>query len=209
MAGRYSNGLTTLFGKMEPNQAIFVHHLRANPHGVTQITGALVDDSKNMCALGLGLEAFGMIKAYEEEQARPSYSLDSKTHFDPYKWIAAHLNMPKKHVEQIYVLNDDENLTFGEIADILERYFSAGNLFGWDTKGPEELYAEGKRAKTDAKRQEFVALWATFADKHEALLKEAAAAFGVTTLDLRADGVFETWDAGDFFDDVVNEDGEY
>lgn len=203
--GRYDNGLSTLFAKMEPNQAIFVHHLRTNPHNVTQITSSLVDDDQNMCALGLGLEAFGMIKKYQEEAKRAVNNYQfNKPAFDPYAWIADKLRMPQSHVEQVYALNDDHELSFSEIADIMERYFSAGNLFDPVTKGPEELYRADKEVQKNKEKEAFVKLWDAFAAKHDALLQEAATAFGVAAYELRSNGIFETWSGEDFYDEVAD-----
>lgn len=210
MAGRYQNGLTTLFGKMEPNQALFVHHLRTNPNGVNQVEGSLWEDDQNMCALGLGLEAFGMIARYREELAKPvNYAWDAKPAWDAYAHIAAVLNMPKHHVEQVYELNDDHSQTFGQIADVLEEYFAQGDLFAWDKKGPRELWEDKRRAETEKTRKAFEDNWATYQAKYEALLAAAAAAFGCSAGDLRADSVFESYSGRDFFDDVINNDYDF
>src|SRR5258708_21819487 len=104
----------SLFGRIEPNQAIFVHHLRTNPNNVEQISGELVNGSGQMCALGLGMEAFDMIEKYltMSEEADPYATYEG---YDPYKEISAVLNIPESHVHQIYALNDDYEMTFGGV----------------------------------------------------------------------------------------------
>lgn len=205
--GRYSNGLSALFKAMEPNQALFVQHLRTNPHNVVQVTGTLVEDDKSMCALGLGLEAFGMIRAYKESQNQP-YSIRRDT-YNPYKEIASKLNMPQRHVEQVYALNDDHGLTFSEIADVMEEYFTKGNLFAWDASGPEDIYENRSKALRDKKRDDFVLLWEKHKAKYQKLMEEAANDFGVSTYDVLTDGIFEVYTGKEFFDEVVNEENDW
>jgi hypothetical protein len=190
-----------LFRDMEPNQALFVHHLRTNPHNVVQIEGSLVDDSGHMCALGLGLEAFDMIAAYkaweENEAAHPGY--------DPYAEISKVLNMPKTHVCSVYSLNDDYGLRFGEIADIMEEYFKQADLFAWGANSPESIFDGRKAAEREIRRAEFTANWNRLQAEHNSFLDRAASVLGVGRYELEGE-IFNSWDAGDFFDEYIETD---
>jgi transcriptional regulator with XRE-family HTH domain len=187
-----------LFRYMEPNQALFVHHLRTNPHGVYQISGDLVQDDKHMCALGLGLEAFDMIAAYKawenNEAAYPGY--------DPYKEIAKVLDMPKRHVDTIYSLNDDYGLSFGEIADVMEEYFKQDNLFDWAASSPEIIWVDQKDAERAKRCQEFVAKWDQVVDEYGVFMRKAANTLGVSYYDLD-DSALSNYEGEEFFDEIV------
>lgn len=203
--GKYH--LADLFANVQhPNQAIFINHLRTNPNGVTQITGELVtDDNKSMCALGMGLEAFDMIKAYKASESAPSWTPDPSG-YDVYDEIASVLHMPKDHVEEIYALNDDEELTFGQIADILVTYFAQKNLYSaWTSKGPSEIYAEMQSAVRSKAVAAFTQKWDAAKAKHDALLAELAATLGVEPYELRED-TFEDYSAEEFYDEYVDPD---
>jgi transcriptional regulator with XRE-family HTH domain len=190
-----------LFRDMEPNQALFVHHLRTNPHDVVQIQGNLVDDSGHMCALGLGLEAFDMIAAYkaweENEAAYPGY--------DPYNEISNVLNMPKSHVCSVYNLNDDYDLSFSEIASIMEEYFKQDDLFAWNAYSPEAIWDSQQNAEKEARKEDFTAKWKKLQTEHSDFLYKAAAVLGVGKYELEG-GVFDSWDADDFFSEYVEND---
>jgi hypothetical protein len=200
----------SLFARMQPNQAIFVMHLRTNPNEVDQISGELVNSSGQMCALGLGMEAFDLIRRYEEKKNSPSsapagkYGLEPL--YDPYKEIAAVLDMPVDHVHQVYALNDDHEQTFAQIADIMEEYFSQpGGLHSYSSKGPEEIFNEHEEERVTAAKLEFVTKWNEVKRAHERFLEEAAAKLGVTTEEL--DGAtLQDEDPEDFFYDYVNEE---
>lgn len=140
-----------------PNQALFIYHLRQNPHGVRQITSRLDDDHGGMCALGLGMEAFNIIRTSEQWRAAHPEEADiyynGFNSYDPYGEIAKVLDVPIEHVNQIYYLNDDDYLSFGQIADVFEKYLKTDRK-----RGPRDLH---RLEKNKDSHDEFVAKWET------------------------------------------------
>lgn len=198
--GRYQNGLSELFKLMKPNQAIFVHHLRTNPNNLVQIEGELVgDDGKSACAIGLGMEAFDMIRRYRAAE-ESGYGASA---FDPYKYIAETLEMPRTHVDQIYSLNDDHGQSFEEIADIMEQYFTKGNLFAWDAQGPEDLWNAAEAAVRDERLYEFKESFEAYQAELRDVIERAAMEFGIDSYVLE-DGGLEGADPEEFFDEYVD-----
>lgn len=137
------------------NQAIFVYHLRQNPHGHKQIYNELDNRRGGMCALGVGMEAFGIIRtweAYKEEHPTAEFFMfGSPSYYDPYEEIAKKLGIPKDHVSEIYRMNDDDYMSFGEIADAFEAYLATDK-----SVGPRTLF---RQAKSDENKKKFVETW--------------------------------------------------
>lgn len=161
------------------NQAIFVYHLRQNPHGHKQIYNELDNRRGGMCALGVGMEAFGIIRTWEaykkENPTAEFFMFGSPSYYDPYEEIAKKLGIPKDHVNEIYRMNDDDYMSFGEIADAFEAYLATDK-----SVGPRTLLRNAKRTKEQAK---FYGTWAkifepvtVLVDKRDKLQEELEAA---------------------------------
>lgn len=137
------------------NQAIFVYHLRQNPHGHEQIYHELDNSRGGMCALGVGMEAFGILRTWEQYKEKfpdaEMFQFGSPAYYDPYVEIAKKLGVPKEHVNEIYRLNDDDMMNFGEIADAFEAYLKTDRKVG-----PRSLI---RNAKADENKKKFVETW--------------------------------------------------
>lgn len=94
------------------DRALFLYHLRVNPHDVEQTTGTMFDiASQARCALGLGCQAFDIpVAGYEAlNQA--------------YTKVAQRLQLTMDEIEAIWKLNDRYHLSFAQIADRAEAHF--------------------------------------------------------------------------------------
>lgn len=136
---------------MTPNQAIFIYHLRTNPHGVRQVRTRLDDDSGGMCVLGLGMEAFDIIRTRKQWNEKHPTDPTGWMTFSPYTEIGNVLEIPEAHVNQLYYLNDDHYLSFGQVADLFEAYLKTDR-----SKGPSELWAARDKSY---EKTAFVAKW--------------------------------------------------
>ena len=137
------------------NQAIFVYHLRVNPHKREQIYMELDNEHGGMCALGLGMEAFGIIRTWEAyKKLYPdsnAWTFGVNAGYDPYKEIADKLGISRDHVNEIYSMNDKDKMTFGEIADAFEAYLKTDK-----SVGPRTLL---RMAKVSEDRKHFEEVW--------------------------------------------------
>lgn len=94
-----------------PDRAIFLYHLRVNPHNVPQSTGSLskivngVEESR--CAIGLGCQAFKI-----DVQKHTAYAL-----------LSRHIQLGTERIADIWRLNDRCRMSFAQIADRLEAHF--------------------------------------------------------------------------------------
>jgi hypothetical protein len=179
------SNLIPLINELPAQQAIFLHHLRENPNNVTQITGSLIDDNSHMCAVGLGVECFGLIRDYRKAQQEEKYNRNvgnwGYTPYDIEKELSERLGINKDDLTSIYQLNDDYELSFAKIADILEIFFKElkrnGNV---SYRTPEQIYEEEKAAAEEAVREDFIRIWA----EHQA---KAQVALNVTISSLNAE----------------------
>lgn len=138
--------------KWTPQQAIFIYHLQNNPSGAEQIYGALDDNHGGMCALGLGMEAFGIIRNWEQYKAKfPDAKVgdfESSDGYNPYKLIAEILDISTQDVSEIYNLNDNEQLSFEDIAKIFgdwlnsERSMSIDKFHEWQQDEPFRVFEQ-------------------------------------------------------------------
>lgn len=104
-----------------PNRAILLYHLRVNPDNVKQITGSLKASAEAMCAVGLGCDAF-QIPITREEKERLGFNA---AEYDPYAELAKKLDVPTSVVNQMYRLNDQNELTFAQVARVMEVWFNS------------------------------------------------------------------------------------
>lgn len=123
--------------KWTPQQAIFIYHLKNNPGNVQQIYGELDNNAGGMCALGLGMEAFGIIRTWEQykEKFPDSHITDfagagATATYDPYKIIAEILDVSRSNVSDIYNLNDNDELSFKDIADVFGDWLNSDRRMG-------------------------------------------------------------------------------
>jgi hypothetical protein len=103
------------------NRAIFLYHLRINPDNVRQIVGALKSGLNQMCATGLGCDAFE-IPMTNWEIRKAGHADDG---FSPYQALADKLGITRRAVEQMYVLNDSFSCSFRDVARVAEAYFNS------------------------------------------------------------------------------------
>lgn len=116
------------------NRAIFLYHLRVNPDGVRQITGALKKSADAMCAIGLGCDAFQIpMTAYEKAAAGIEYG------YSPYATLARKLGVDRETISSLYYLNDTLGLSFEKVAEAAELYFNSDG-----SKRPAVLWREKK-----------------------------------------------------------------
>lgn len=111
-----------------PERAIFIYHLRVNPHGIRQTSGTMYDAlSGARCALGLGCQAFNIDLT--------SYSgLDKAYHA-----LSNLLQVSSDEIESMWKLNDRFGMSFAEVAARMESYFKnreAGIIRQEDFKKP-------------------------------------------------------------------------
>jgi hypothetical protein len=95
------------------NRRRFVSALKANAAGYKQITGSLLNKSAQgeVCALGMAIDEFGL------EGQSDAYHALAKL-FGLSDSSDAH---DKNGIRYVYHLNDNEHLTFSQIADRLSK----------------------------------------------------------------------------------------
>lgn len=103
------------------NRAIFLYHLRINPDGVKQITGTLKRSADEMCAVGLGCDAFQIPMTAYDKAAQGI----KDEYYDPYGALAQKIGVPTTVISSLYGLNDGKGLTFEQVAEVAERYFNS------------------------------------------------------------------------------------
>lgn len=96
-----------------PNRAIALYHLRMNPHHHKQAKKALLNGSGCRCALGLIAEAFNIPVSVDRE-----YSYSNAAVYNQLEKMLETITIP------IFSLNDNYDLTFEQIADVLEKTWS-------------------------------------------------------------------------------------
>src|ERR1700752_3893855 len=98
------------------NRAIFLYHLRVNPDNVRQIVGSLKTSLNQMCATGLGCDAFNIpMTSWEIKESGHEHD-----GFSPYQALADKLGITKRAVEELYVLNDSFYCSFKDVARVAE-----------------------------------------------------------------------------------------
>lgn len=110
--------------KLTARRNLALYHLRVNPKNVKQAKRGLIKYNGDRCALGLIAQAFDIPCSSEEMDAK---GLNGHP-YSPYRELDELLGIDSCF---IFRLNDNDDLTFAEIADRAEQAFETGE---WDKK---------------------------------------------------------------------------
>jgi|SRR5882724_7584679 len=94
-----------------PNQSIALYHLRRNPNHHKQTKHSLLSECGERCALGLIAEAFNI-----------TVRVGNLSNGDAYNALAEKLGT---RYSLVYSLNDQFELNYEEVADVMEEVWSA------------------------------------------------------------------------------------
>lgn len=94
-----------------PNQSIALYHLRRNPNHHKQTKNQLINGCGERCALGLIAEAFNI-----------PVTVGNLSNGDAYNAFAEKLGT---RYSLVYALNDQFELNYEEVADVMEEVWSA------------------------------------------------------------------------------------
>lgn len=94
---------------LTPNRITYLSYLRNNPLDRTQIMTSLWDGEGGFCALGFALDALG---------ALPEFPSDEQEEY--YDKVSELLDLTLEESDEIWMMNDLEELSLTQIADRLE-----------------------------------------------------------------------------------------
>lgn len=146
-----------------PNQAIFLYHLRHT--NIKQTWGSLEEKDGRMCALGVGMEAFGIVRNIWLWRDKHPGQPDPEDYHNSYVNIANKLDITTSDADDIVTLNDEEGLSFAEIADIFEKWLGSDR-----TLGLHQYWQENGKLGTAKKA--FVTAWKKMQKKAKSLQTE-------------------------------------